>query len=628
MAKEIEYNPYLLAKVQPVGGIGFGDTMIKKGDGYEACVQIYDYPVNVNVFWLESLLDYEEALVTLDISTEKQEKALGQINRSISENLNRIADMKSQVEKITAEKVATDLASLVRDINEHDEVIKLIRIRYYLFAETKNELESKIEELRKKLKTKGYRSCVFLNETEHDYNSMFESYSQQNNRISREGKPIPSYSLGGGYPFNYVQLDDSTGQFLGTSDTGGSVIFDMFTRNDIRKSYNMIVVGLMGAGKSTLLKKLLKQQYIVGTTIRTLDLRGEFKTLTKKLGGKSIALDGTDGIINPLQVFATVIDEHTNEVQDEQSFQMHKSKMSVFYKFLSPNSTDDEQREFDRILSDFYYEKGIIGSKCTRYEVEEYPLMEELVEYTKRQLYSDINTFEVRKNITESRQERLERIILTLEWLVRDYSKLFNGYTTIKDFEDEQLINFEIKNLAGFDKRIFNAQVFNVLTLLWNSALVQGIKEKKAYEQGEKSLEDTIKFLLIVDEAHKLINTNNMMIVDYFLDYEREARKYFGGLILATQSIRDFVNEGANSHDLEKIKTLFELTQYKIIMQQDNNSKKMLGKIFSGQLNESEISRIPNFKKGDCILAINGMNNIQLNIEMTAEEEKIFEGGA
>ena len=57
--------------------------------------------------------------------------------------------MKSQVEKITAEKVATDLASLVRDINEHDEVIKLIRIRYYLFAETKNELESKIEELRK-----------------------------------------------------------------------------------------------------------------------------------------------------------------------------------------------------------------------------------------------------------------------------------------------------------------------------------------------------------------------------------------------------------------------------------------------------------------------------------------------
>lgn len=48
---------------------------------------------------------------------------------------------------------------------------------------------------------------------------------------------------------------------------------------------------------------------------------------------------------------------------------------------------------------------------------------------------------------------------------------------------------------------------------------------------------------------------------------------------------------------MHKIKTLFELTQYKFIMQQDNNSKEALKEIFDGQITESEIEEYQHLKK-------------------------------
>ena len=88
------------------------------------------------------------------------------------------------------------------------------------------------------------------------------------------------------------------------------------------------------------------------------------------------------------------------------------------------------------------------------------------------------------------------------------------------------------------------------------------------------------------------------------------------------------MNKFYNSEVFEKIRTLFELTQYKFIMQQDNNTKGLLSEIFSGQLTDTEINAIPNFSTGDCILVINGDKNIRFNIEISDREKYLFKGGA
>lgn len=629
MKKEMNYNPYLLTKIQPVGGVSFKERFAIKGDGYEACVHVYDFPLYVNEFWLEQLMDFEDVVITVDIATEDKKQALENLDKSISEQLVRINEVSNNIDKIEASTTVSNLRNLVEDITSREEMVKRITIRYYVSAKTVNELDDKIANVMSKLETLGYKGSVFLNEQEGEFKSLYLSATYQENLPGkRKGKEIPSISLGAGYPFHFTWLDDPTGLFLGTTKTDGNVIFDIFTKNESRKSYNALICGLMGSGKSTLIKTLLMDNAIVDNTIRVLDIVGEFKTEIKALGGKVVSLDGSDGIINPLEIFATFIDEDTNTILEEQSYMQHLSKLSMMYQFLSPQCNQSEVREFEKLLSDFYRYYGIEKEKGSTYTSEEYPIMEELLEYCKKELYEDVEECIIHSNLTSTRQERLESIILTLEGLVRDYGNLFNGHTTITDITNEQIVSYEVKNLSQFDKRIFNAQVFNILTMLWNNALTQGLIEKKAFDEGVKTVSEARKYLLLIDEAHKFINSNNVMAVDYLINFEREARKYFGGLIFATQSIRDIVPENLTSEAVEHIRTLFELTQYKFIMQQDNNAKKYISNIFDGQITDSEIESIPYFKTGECMLAINGDKNIRFNIEVSDEQLKLFKGGA
>lgn len=629
LRKKIEYNPYLLKAIQPVGGISFSDRAIIKGDGYESCIRIYEFKTRVENFWLEDLTDLSNVIVTVDISTENQNKILEQIERSISEQYTRIDDAATNIDRIKASAEVEKLQGLVDDITQHEEVIKLVTIRYYVSALTLEELDIKVKEVLEAIKNKGYRGAVLINEQEYEWKSLFESATNQSYfRNKRVGEPIPSIYLGGGYPFHFTELSDPTGMYLGTTRTGGNVLFNIFTMNDFRKSYNALVVGLMGAGKSTLLKKLLKNTSIVGDMVRVFDIAGEFRDLVIERGGKVIALDGTDGIINLLQVFATIVDEDTNEVLEEQSYMNHLNKVSMIYRCLAPDAEQTEVREFERILREFYKYYGIEISRATTYKANEYPIMEDLLEYIRKELYEDFEKKIVKRTLSDTKRERLEYIELNIGSMVDDYGKLFNGHTTLENFYDEQIVSFEIKNLAQFDKRVFNAQTFNIMTMLWNNALKKGSVAKKLYDNREVSFEDSQKFFVLIDEAHKFINSDNLMAVDYAIAFEREARKYFAGLMFATQSIRDVVPENISSEALHKIKTLFELTQYKFIMQQDNNSKEALKEIFDGQITESEIERVPTFKKGECILAINGYKNIKLNIEITDKEKQLFAGGA
>src|SRR5699024_2419174 len=166
------------------------------------------------------------------------------------------------------------------------------------------------------------------------------------------------------------------------------------------------------------------------------------------------------------------------------------------------------------------------------------------------------------------------------------------------------------------------------LNMIWNNLLQNGAPQmRQIYEDPDFDEDFARRLLVIIDEAHHLVNADNMLAVDFLTTFAREARKYFGGLLLASQSINDFVPDYASSETVSKIKTLFELTQYKFIMQQDANSLEVLRKIFDGEVSESEISEVPIFEQGDCLLSISGVQNILLTIEASDEELSLFRGG-
>jgi len=86
--------------------------------------------------------------------------------------------------------------------------------------------------------------------------------------------------------------------------------------------------------------------------------------------------------------------------------------------------------------------------------------------------------------------------------------------------------------------------------------------------------------------------------------------------------------EGIQNQNVDLIKTLFELTQYKFMFNQDASATKIIGEVFNNALTQTQIDIIPTLEKGDTILSIAGDRSIKFKVWLSKEyEETLFAGG-
>lgn len=618
------YNPYLIDKIQPQGGISFkGDDYIRTGDGYEQCIRVYGYPSLVDRHWLTYVTNIPNAVTILDVSTYDSEQVKKNLNKGISEYKSREATAKNYAEASDAYARRNDMENIYEEVANYGEIIKEITCRIFVSDKVKSDLEKQVSKIMNYLEGNEYKSAVFLNETKFEWLSMYESATKQ--RIlanKREGFPVASTTLAGGDPFHFTSLNDKYGCYYGTTTTSGaegSVIFDAFASNNKRTSYNGLVFGRMGSGKSTLLKKLIRERAARGDFVRIFDVNGEFEPLAYSLGGKVVSLDGTSGILNPLQVNKTTDSESG-------SFSLHLSKLSTIYHFLAPESTHAERLEFENVARNLYIDCGIIPSEnsnldnlnITGLNAEAYPTFSDMLAFLDKI---------IKKEDNPDTKKLLVNISRVVKNICKTYGKIFDGHTSLTDFINTQVVVISIKNLTSEKTEVFDAQLFSALSLCWANAVKIGSQMKSWVENKRIRLEDAKRFLLVIDESHKTINSTKPFAVEQILMYAREGRKFFAGIYLASQSVRDYVPEGTGDEAFNKIKTLFEISQYKFIMNQDTNAVEMLEKIFEGQLTPTEIDSIPRLERGQAILCISGDKNINFNVEITDYELNIFKGG-
>ncbi|WP_231348420.1 VirB4 family type IV secretion system protein, partial [Bacillus mycoides] len=592
-------------------GVSFKESYVQTGDGFSTCIHVFDYPTEVNDFWLEQIMNMPNVITTLDVMSDDRKEVVESINKSMSEQSVRHDTAKDNIDRIDAKNEFLELEALYTDLKQ-GEVMKRIHIRIYVSTRTLDELEKQVKEIMETLESYNFRGAVFLNEQEYEWDALVTSFDTQKNYVNRrKGKEIPAVSLAGGCPFHYSYLNDPYGTYYGTTKTKGNVIFDIFHKDKQRKSYNGVMVGKPGAGKSTLLKKKAVDYASKGHFIRIFDIVGEFEETVRDLNGKTIALDGSQGQINPLQVYKTAESE-------EVSFIQHLSKMTTFYRFIAPEAKDDEIKEYENLLRKLYIrmelwndKKGATNEITTR-KPKEYPIFSDFLNFVRKELYQDVVSKKHHENLGDSRIHRLELIELNLMNLVEVYAQLFDGHSTIEDFKKEQVVSFSLRNISSSKAEVFQAQIFNVLNLLWDEMISNGAPQLRAFNKKQIAFEDVIRYFIIIDEAHHIINTRkeSAHALQFLIKFSREDRKYFAGLLYASHTIRDFVPEGSSQEMIDEIKKLFELTQYKFIMQQDNNSLDMLRKVFAGQLSESEIAAIPHLPTGDVILSIGAVKNI------------------
>lgn len=629
--KKPERDMNLLNEIKPAGGITFKDVKyITTGSGYEGCIHIYKFPENIDTYWMAKVCNINGTVALVDISTDNMSEVKKNLNKSMKEQVGRRIGARDFAELYDADKRLDEMKRMYDEIKSYNEVIKLVHIRIFLADRSFESLEKKIKNIMDKLETdSGFLTTIYLNESKSEYKSMTRSYKKQKEEMFfPKGQSLTATGVAHGDPFHFSSLDDETGEFLGTTPCGGNVLLDIFQKTSTRLYYNFLAIGEMGSGKSTLLKKQFKSNAIKGNYVRTFDISGEFTILTKTLGGKVIKLDGSEGILNPLEILKAGDDENI-------SFTRHISKVSTFYKFLVGGSVDAEEiAEFEDVLKQLYSSFGLWSDdrrniQCTGLPAASYPtftdylnFLTESMEEMQNEKYSHLEEQVVAKTLLL--RDKIRKVIKNI---VDTYGTLFDGHTSIDNILDEQIVTFDISTLKELKDEVFDAMIINIISLCWDNCVTNGKLMLNMLREGKIKLWDVTRFLILIDESHRWLNAKKTHALDLVSVYLREARKYFGGIGLASQRAADYVPEGSDSDAVNKLKNIFELTQYKFVFRQSSNAKKLLYQIFDGELTGTQIEKIPKLEIGQCILLISGDKNIEFKVHLTKDEDMLFSGG-
>lgn len=630
-AKKMQ-DPSLLEKIQPAGGITFRDIKyVTTGSGYEGCIHVYQFPEEIDTFWLAKVCNINGTVAVVDISTDNMAEVKKNLNKSMKEQVGRKRDAKDFEELYDAEKRLGEMKRMFDEISSYNEIVKLIHIRIYVADRSFEALERRIKNIMDKLETdSGWLTTIYLNETKNEWMSMYRPYKRQKQELFFPyGQSMTATGLAHGNPFHFSMLYDPIGTFLGKTPCGGNVLFDLFTKTQTRLYYNFLAIGEMGSGKSTLLKKQFLHNAIKGNYVRTFDISGEFSELTKTLGGKTINLDGSHGILNPLEILRAGDDERI-------SFIRHISKVSTFYKFLVGGEVDSEEIvELEECLRELYKKFGFDNEtvddnkQFTGLPASSYPTFSDFLEYLteniKEMQNKEYNAME--QKIVGKTLLLRDKIRKVIRNIVKTYGNLFDGHTTIENISDEQIITYNLSTIKELKPEVFDASIINMISLCWDNCVTNGKLMLKRLDEGSIKMWDVVRTLILIDESHRWLNAKKLQALDLISIYLREARKYFGGIGLASQRAADYAPEGSQSEGINKLKDMFELTQYKFIFRQSSNAKKLLYSIFEGELTGNQINNIPKMGVGKCIMCISGDRNIEFKVHLTKEEEKIFQGG-
>lgn len=626
--KKVKVDDNLIEFIQSRGGITFkNSSYIQTGEGYIKPIHILKLPELLDDYWLNHIANIEDSISVIDIHTKDKNEVKKNIAKSIKEERSKGFVSNNFEEIYDAEKREEELKLLYDEINMLGEVVKLCDFRIYMPDRNMVSLEEKVAHQITKLDADNFESGLLLNEMKREYEALFEPYQSQreNNKFYIPGLPLTTETLAIGEPFSYSDLIDETGDYLGITDAGGCVIFDEFTKTSKRKHYSGLVVGDLGSGKSTHLKKRFKANAVKGNFIRTFDVSGEFEKITKEFGGKIIKCNSNSARINPLEIYKASSDDYTN-------YSRHIARVKTFFVCIKPNMTDDDTIALENGLRAFYEEKNLIPGKTEIVGLapSSYPTFSDFLFFIDKEIEAvkkEKTNSEAEKTIIVDKTKSLIKIRELVSNIVKNYGNMFDGVSTIENITDEKIVTFDISEIKDLGN-IFTAQLFNMLSLCWDNAVTNGSYMKELWDNDEVEDIDITKFLILMDEAHRLINTSMIAIAEQILKYVREARKYFTGIFFATQSIRDFIPENSTEAGVDVIKTLFERMQYKFIFQQDALACEIIKDVLGGNLTLSQIEQIPTLDTGHCILSISGDKSLMFKEAFDENlEGSIFAGG-
>ena len=581
-------------------GLEFKPAHFIISDKYATILTVVSYPKYIPIGYLSSLTNMSGVKVVM--------KHIPVAFSVLSKMINKeIADLKQRYtqenDKTIQERIRQDYESLEQFITmlaSSQSKIYDFQMHVMITADSEEELTNK------KIQIKNYLMAMEMNglplrfEQEKVLKSILPIYPKQDieNRI---GIPIPSPTIAAMYPFIFDSIKDpGLACLLGVDFSGGVVLFNQFLyqirKEHNRNNANMILLGTSGSGKSTAAKLLLRTAIRNDYKVVVIDPEGELEEMAQRFGGDFIDLGkgGEFGMVNPLEV---IMDADEDEIKQGLGYTVLTRSLQTtkaFIKYYAPDIEEDVLTLFSEVVQDTYKRFGIdFNTDFSNFTSEDYPTFTDVYATIKGRLAA----------MPEKTHERdiMERLELKIRPITGELKYYFDGYTTISP--KSNFIVFNIKELMNADSNVRNALFFNILKYAWGL-----------------TLDKNTNTILMVDEAHVVVNGNNVLGADFIAQVQRRARKYNTGTIIITQQPTDFTDPRI----ITQGKAIFDNASYYLVMDLRKQAVDDLAKLID--LNENEMESIKKYNQGEALFVC-GSRRMRINVIVTEKELDSFGSG-
>lgn len=634
--EEANYDLDFLAQVQPQGNMQVHSRYIEMGDGYLTVLRIYRYPAQgLGRFYGVPITNNPNTMSVVSVGTEDQDAIQKKIDTAAGEQYSRISGKNKVFDNLSASGKYKDLVNLLNRMSREHEVVKRLYIRVFVYAATLDELEKRCRKIIHD--NHMFRFGRYASEQLDDFQSIFVPTMREKSMINKPaGTPIDAENLTGFYPFNHIKLDDPKGSYYGYTQTRGEVMFDPFQRDDIRTRSFFFVTGNAGMGKSTLLKKMNDDVFSRGAFIRNFDVSSEYTSQTKDQSGVVISLDKPEYLINPFEIFPTEINDDgtSNEIG---SFDRQIDKLKNMFKFFNPQATPDDTTMLDKWLNKFYEKQNIWVANAAKVQPdikvtnlylprEAYPTLEDFVLFANEQKRTA--TSDIRRRPTNIDEISMNRITSTFQSLLTNKGTMFNGITRFPDLSNEQVVTFNLRGLQAQGQNVFNAQVYQVLTLLSGEITKNGLSQRHLLQTGDITEDDAKWYYLNLDEVENLITPHFSFGVEYLASLMEQMRKNNCAITMAAPTIKDLImNVNSDNPYIIAVQKIFSLFQINFFFQISNDDLPRLKVALGQSTSMAELQGLTTLRRGECLMNINGDRNIRFFVDITNEEKSRYGGG-
>jgi len=590
----------LKEKISPIA-LKFNEKDLLLGECYATSLIIDTFPSYTRGSWLGMLSNIKNTRMMISINPMDSLEVNKTLKKGMTETRSKFMSTRDRNDQIVLKNQLEDYEKLTYKMDRENEKMLQISVVFFTYAETQEELQKRVKEIKSALSSLNLRGSQLIFEQEQGIKTCLPTLDMPLQK--NFGLPMPTTTVAASFPFVFESIQDNGNSIiLGDDINGGLTLFDLWKRTNKRTNSNMCIIGKSGSGKSTLMKKLIRGNFARGggnkkTKILIIDPEREYKDLCNALKGNWIDVGSGSGfVINPLEIKNSANDEEKNV-----SVIKHLQTFRTFIKYYFKDLTELELTKIEEILLRTYANKNInLDTDVSKLTSKDYPIISDFYNEIDKELEHAKNDKRVNDDTFKS-LEKIEAIVKRMASGID--SKLWNDYTNIDLNSD--LIVFDIHTLLDSDDTILRTQFFNILSLCWH--IISQDRDEQV--------------ILIVDEAHLLIDPNNKDGLEFLKRTSKRIRKYNGSLIICSQNLIDFTSPEVVRYG----QVIVDNSDYQIIMAQGSEEIISLQKVL--RLSDNERRFLQTAGKGQALFVITHDKRIPIFIHLRNEEKELFGKG-